>query len=540
MATPLHVLILEDRPADAVLMVHELRRAGFDPVWRRVETEEDYLAYLDPGLDVILADYTLPQFDALRALQLLQERGRDTPFLIVSATIGEEIAVAAMKQGAADYLLKDRLARLGQAVVRALQEMAERRARQQAEAALRASEARFRTMAAAAPVLLWMAGEDMGCTYFNQQWLEFTGRTMEQELGYGWVDNVHPDDAGACLDLYTTAFVARQPFEMEYRLRRADGVYRWILDRGVPLVTSEGYFTGYIGSAIDITMRKEAEHILQQTQAELEQRVAERTAALESAMAERQRLEQEAQRTRHFAMLGRLAAGISHEIRNPLGAIFLHFDLLQEVLRESSSESPGEIAETLAEIQTNLGRLDDLVQDYLSLVRVTQIECTPGEVGAAVQVWAREWRQHAAACAVTLRLEGLERLGTMAFHESMLRRALLNLVQNALDAMPGGGTLTVAGRSIAAHVQLQVRDTGSGIPAEQLAQIFEPLYTTKPGGTGLGLYIVQQIVAAHGGQMTVESVEGQGTTFTLTLPRSPEAPRGGPRGAPAGGARRGA
>ena len=124
MATPIHVLILEDRPADAALMVHELRRAGFDPVWWRVETEEDYLAHLQAGLDVILADYSLPQFDALRALQLLQERGGDTPFLIVSATIGEEIAVAAMKQGAADYLLKDRLARLGPAVVRVLHEVA--------------------------------------------------------------------------------------------------------------------------------------------------------------------------------------------------------------------------------------------------------------------------------------------------------------------------------------------------------------------------------------------------------------------------------
>src|SRR2546427_5476895 len=90
MATPLNVLIVEDRPADAALMVHELRRAGFDPVWRRVETEEDYLAHLQAGLDVILADYTLPQFDALRALQLLQERNGDIPFLILSATIGEE------------------------------------------------------------------------------------------------------------------------------------------------------------------------------------------------------------------------------------------------------------------------------------------------------------------------------------------------------------------------------------------------------------------------------------------------------------------
>jgi PAS domain S-box-containing protein len=344
MATLLNVLIVEDRPADAALMVHELRRAGFNPVWRRVETEEDYLAHLQAGLDVILADYTLPQFDALRALQLLQERGGDTPFLIVSATIGEERAVSAMKQGAADYLLKDRLARLGPAVARALHDVAERRARQQAEVALRTSEARFRTLAEAAPVLLWMAGKDMGCTFFNQRWLEFTGRTMEQELGYGWVDNVHPDDANACLDLYTTSCLARQPFEMEYRVRRADGVYRWMLDRGVPLVTPEGRFAGYIGSAVDITMRKEAEHILQQTQEELERRVAERTAALEQAMAERQRLEQEAQRAEHFAMLGRLAAGVSHEIRNPLGAIFLHFDLLKELLRPPASELPEEIA----------------------------------------------------------------------------------------------------------------------------------------------------------------------------------------------------
>ena len=201
---------------------------------------------------------------------------------------------------------------------------------------------------------------------------------------------------------------------------------------------------------------------------------------------------------------------------------------------QPSLESPDEIAETLAEIQTNLARLDDLVQDYLSLVRVAQIECTPGEVGAAVQTWAREWQQHAAARAVTLRLEGLERLGIVAFHESMLRRALLNLMQNALDAMPGGGTLIVAGRSTTTYVQLQVQDTGSGIPAHQLAQIFEPLYTTKPGGTGLGLYIVQQIAATHGGQVTVASVEGQGTTFTLTLPRLPEVAPPGAHGAAPG------
>jgi signal transduction histidine kinase len=111
-------------------------------------------------------------------------------------------------------------------------------------------------------------------------------------------------------------------------------------------------------------------------------------------------------------------------------------------------------------------------------------------------------------------------LGLAPFHASTLRRALLNLVQNALDAMPEGGTLALIGQGTATQVQLQVCDTGSGIAADRLRQVFEPLYTTKPGGTGLGLYIVQEIVASHAGQLTVDSKEGQGTTFIITLPRT--------------------
>src|SRR5262249_56349003 len=112
--------------------------------------------------------------------------------------------------------------------------------------------------------------------------------------------------------------------------------------------------------------------------------------------------------------------------------------------------------------------------------------------------------------------------GRVGVQAGALRRGVLNLLQNALEAMPEGGTVTLEGQGMATHVQLQVRDTGSGIPAAQLAQIFEPLYTTKAEGTGLGLYIVQEIVTAHEGQITMESVEGQGTTFTITLPRAGE------------------
>jgi signal transduction histidine kinase len=261
-----------------------------------------------------------------------------------------------------------------------------------------------------------------------------------------------------------------------------------------------------------------AQTALQQAHDVLEQRVQERTAALERAMAERQRLEQEAQRMQHFALLGRLAAGVSHEIRNPLGAIFLHVDLLTEELAHPSPKSSVVLHETLAELKTNLARVDDLVQDYLSLVRVHTIQRTEQDLGAAVQAWSREFQDVVAPHGVTVQVEGIETLGPLAFHASMLRRALLNLVQNAVEAMPQDGTVTLAGQRTATHVQLQVRDTGSGISAARLTQIFEPLHTTKPGGTGLGLYIVQQIVAAHGGQVTVASVEGQGTTFTLMLP----------------------
>lgn len=278
---------------------------------------------------------------------------------------------------------------------------------------------------------------------------------------------------------------------------------------------------GALHHAAALLQQREA--ALRQAHAELEQRVEERTAALRHEMAERQRLEREAQRATHFALLGRLAAGVSHEIRNPLAAIFLDMDFLQEECQQLSSESSTALAESLAAIRTNLARIDELVQDYLSLARVATIQREPQDLGAAVQDWVAEIQAQAAARGITVHTAGLTTLGQVACHTGTLRRAVLNLLQNALDAMPQGGTLTLEGQGMATHVRLQVRDTGSGIPAAHLAQIFEPLYTTKPEGTGLGLYIVQEIVLAHEGQITVESIEGQGTTFTITLPRTSSA-----------------
>lgn len=267
----------------------------------------------------------------------------------------------------------------------------------------------------------------------------------------------------------------------------------------------------------DITARKHAETQLQQQQAHLERQVQERTAALHLEMAERQRLEREAQRVQHFALLGRLAAGLSHEIRNPLAAIFLHVDVLEEELRDLSPKS-AEMAHAFTEIKTNMARLDDLLQDYLSLVRAGVVRLSPGDLQTVVAQFAQDMTPALTAQGITLQLDGLDQLGRVPLHQNTFRRVLINLVHNAMEAMPQGGTLTLRGRQQAATVSLDISDTGSGIPPEQFAQIFEPLHTTKPGGTGLGLYIVQEVMAAHGGQVAVESTVGSGTTFTITLP----------------------
>jgi PAS domain S-box-containing protein len=128
------------------------------------------------------------------------------------------------------------------------------------------TEERFRVMANAAPVMIWIAGPDTGCTFFNQRWLDFTGRSMAEEIGEGWARGVHPDDLARCMSIYLGSFNARKTFQVEYRLRRADGEYRWIYDTGTPLYGSESTFSGYIGSCVDITERKTAEEALRDSE----------------------------------------------------------------------------------------------------------------------------------------------------------------------------------------------------------------------------------------------------------------------------------
>ena len=264
MKKPLRVLLIEDSEDDALLAVLELRRAGFEPDWSRVETEPDYLAHLEPTLDVILADYHLPQFDVLKALHRLQERGLDIPFIVVTGALGDEAAVECLRQGATDYLLKDRLARLGPAVAHALDLKRVRDDKRRAVEALRQSEERYRSFVTASAQVVWTTDPLGEVDSELPEWQAYTGQTAEEARGLGWMAAIHPEDHARVAEAWRKAYDSRSLYEVEYRLRLHDGTWRHIWARGVPVLEPDGHIREFIGTCIDITERKRAEEALRQ------------------------------------------------------------------------------------------------------------------------------------------------------------------------------------------------------------------------------------------------------------------------------------
>lgn len=262
MAEPLHVLLVEDTPSDAELIVRELRRTGFEPHWQRVETAEDYCAKLGPDLQIILSDYAMPKFDGLSALKLLQERELDIPFIIVSGTIGEETAVAAMRQGAVDYLLKDRLARLGPAVVQALEQNQLRKARGLAEESLRKANAHLYHLVARSPTVIYSRNASAQDDFFN-----YVSANIFEMLGFRsdeliqtdwWIRHLHPEDRAADQTGLQQAMEQGRS-RVECRLKGKDGEYIWVEDSKRYLPGTKGERAEIVGGWTDITARKEAE-----------------------------------------------------------------------------------------------------------------------------------------------------------------------------------------------------------------------------------------------------------------------------------------
>ena len=264
MGNPLRVLILEDQPSDAELLLRELRRIGYDPTWERIETEADYLVALEQDYGIILSDYAMPQFDGIRALSLLRERGLQIPFILVSGTIGEETAVAAMKEGASDYLLKDRLARLGPAVRQALEKSNLLKQRQRAEEALRESEERFRQIAENIEEVFWITDPSKKrILYVSPGYELIWGRRCEDIYvsPKSWLEAIHPDDRSRIAEAAVTKQVAGT-YDEEYRIVRPDGSIRCIHDRAFPVRASSGEVYRVVGVARDVTERRQAEETI--------------------------------------------------------------------------------------------------------------------------------------------------------------------------------------------------------------------------------------------------------------------------------------
>jgi len=253
----------------------------------------------------------------------------------------------------------------------------------------------------------------------------------------------------------------------------------------------------------------------------LEETVQRRTAALQAEIAERKRLEIAKLQAERLAMVGTMAAEVAHEVRNPLGSITLNLDLIQkevDQLAEGRGHLPDESRVLVDEIREEVRRIQRVIEDYLQFARLPKPRRQPLDLNEWLDQKLAFMNSEFARAKTKLRTHFDPALPTISADAEQLWQATLNLIRNSLEAMPEGGALTIGTWREGGQVRLRVADSGKGMTEEQLKQVFVPFFTTKTGGTGLGLALVQQIAIEHGGHVECESAVGKGSTFTLVLP----------------------
>jgi two-component system sensor histidine kinase UhpB len=486
MGRALEILVLEDLGTDAELMSHELRLAKIDFTIRRAEDRAGYIKALqaDPP-DLILSDYHLPDFDGLSALALAREKFPEVPFIFVSGAMGEEVAIESLKQGATDYVLKDRLSRLGPAVERALRETEERRVRQQAEEALRESEQRYRLLVNSLPAVVYRGYYDCSVDFIDDKVELITGypRAEFDSRRLKWTDLVILDDLQSFTEIFLEGLKTTRSFLREYRIRRRDGKIVWIQDRGQIITDAAGKVDYVSGVFFDITQRQAAK----EAQRESEQRLRFLSNQLLTA--------QESERKR-------ISMELHDELGQGLTALKLQIRAIQRGLGAEEKELQVDCAELLEYLDGVIDNVRRLSRD-LSPAILEDLGLT-----SALRYLLDEVGKHLKVNPV-IEIDGLNDLfppEAQIMIYRIFQECLTNITKHA-----EAKEVSLWIREQDGRVTVTLEDDGKGFDVNEVLN-------REATRRGLGLAALDERARMLGGTLKIQSRLGEGTRITCNIP----------------------
>ncbi len=528
---PLRILLIEDDRLDAELTEETLAGEGVVCEISRVETRADYLVALEEvSYDLIISDYSLPSFDGMTALGIAQETCPDIPFILISGRFGEELAIDALKSGAAEYVLKQKLERLAPAVRRALREAENRMARKRAEEALQQAYEELERRVQDRTVELRSANESLEAEIVER-------KTREKKITEQAALLDHARDAILVRGLDDRVIYWNRSAERIYGWSTAEAVGRNIVElcygddrsqfeKAKERLYENGEWSGELRHRTKYGRERMVDSSW--TLVRDEEDHPQSIFTIDTDITEKKKLEAQYLHAQRMESIGTLASGIAHDLNNVLSPILMAIQLLQIRFNDEDSHR------LLSVLQENTERGAEMIKQVLSFARGVQGERAPLQLSHLVREMARTLRSTFPK-SIEVRISLVEDLPTVSGDATQLHQVLMNLCVNARDAMPYGGRLTIEAEDIhldqtfadthidakpGPHLVITVSDTGAGIPPEIIDKIFEPFFTTKETGkgTGLGLSTVIGIVKSHSGFINVYSEVGKGTLFKIYLP----------------------